>query len=135
MKKKIVRTAGILIAIACFLMFSWIIIITKHYSVEWQNITGLLLFIPLPILLFKNYNGAVLGTAVYLIFGFFRLLSLVPGITETSFNIGKFEISGFDCLSMIFLIVYFILHIDILIDIELDYKERKAKMRERNAVK
>ncbi|KAA5532273.1 hypothetical protein F0919_15870 [Taibaiella lutea] len=129
MRKKVISTAIILSIIGCLLIFSWTMILVDNYVIRWRNVTGLILFIPLPILIIKKYSLVVLATGIYLLLGSFRLLSLVPGVWESSVSVGKFEISGFDWLSLVLLILYFILHIDILINIELDYKERRAKMR------
>lgn len=129
MKKKIILTAIVLVIITYFLAETWITIFRENYIVKWQHLTGLLLFLPLPVLLFKNYKVAVLGTGIYLILGLFRLLSLTAGISTASITIAGMEISGFNWLALGLLILFFTLHLDVLIDMQLDYKESKAKLR------
>ena len=69
MKMKIILTALVLVIIAYFLIDGWIIIFEENYEARWQNFTGLIFFLPLPILLFWNYRAAVLGTGIYLLLG------------------------------------------------------------------
>jgi hypothetical protein len=130
MKKKIILTAIVLAIISWFLIKAWITILSENYIVKWQHLTGLLFFLPLPILLLKNYKAAVLGTGIYLVLGFLRLLSLTAGITTSSITIAGLETPGFNWLSLGLFVLFFILHLDILIEIQLDYKERKAKLRD-----
>jgi hypothetical protein len=127
MRKKFILTSLVLLAIACFLITSWITIINENYIVKWRHITALALFIPLPILLFRRYNLAVLGTGIYLLLGLFRVITLTAGISTGSLGIGGIEISGFNWLCLGLFILFLILHLDILIDMQLDYKERRAK--------
>jgi hypothetical protein len=125
MKKKIILTASVLTIISYFLIDAWITILSENYIVKWQHLTGLLLFLPLPVLLFKNYKVAVLGTGIYLVLGLFRLLSLTAGITTFSITIAGLETLGFNWLSLGLFVLFFMLHLDILIEIQLDYKEEK----------
>ena len=129
MKKKIILTAVVLAIISYFLIDTWVTILRENYVVKWQHLTGLLFFLPLPVLLFKNYKATVLGTGCYLISGLFRLLSLTAGISTASITIAGLEISGFNWLALGLLILFSILHVDVLIDMQLDYKESKARLR------
>jgi hypothetical protein len=130
MKKKIILTAIVLAIISYSLIDGWITIFNENYIVKWQHLTGLLLFLPLPVLVFKNYKAAVLGTGIYLILGFLRLLSLTAGISTSSITIAGLETPGFNWFSLGLFVLFFILHLDILIEIQLDYKERKARLRD-----
>ena len=119
----------VLVTIGCFLINAWIAILKESYTVKWQHLAGLLLFLPLPLLLFRSYKLAVLGTGIYLLLGLFRLLSLTAGVSTGFFTIAGLEISGFNWLPLGLLILFFILHLDVLIDMRLEYKERKTKVR------
>ena len=129
MKKKIILTAIVLVIISYLLIDTWITIFQEDYIVKWQHITGLLLFLPLPVLLFKKYKAAVLGTGIYLLLGLFRALSLTAGISTASITIAGLEISGFNWLSLGLLILFLVLHVDVLIDMQLDYKESKTSLK------
>lgn len=127
MKKKIILTAIVLVIISYYLVNGWVTIFKEGYVAQWQNFAGLLFFIPLPFLLFKHYKAAVLGTGIYLVLGLFRALSLTAEISTTSVTIVGLTISGFNWLSLGLLLLFLLLHIDILIEMQLDYKESKAK--------
>jgi len=123
---KIILTALVLVIIAYFLIDGWIIIFEENYEARWQNFTGLIFFLPLPILLFWNYRAAVLGTGIYLLLGLCRALSLTADLSTGSVTIAGLTISGFNWLSLGLLVIYFVLHVNVLIDMQLDYKESKA---------
>jgi hypothetical protein len=89
----------------------------------------LILFLPLPVLLFKNYKAAVLGTGIYLLLGLFRALSLTAALSTGSLTLAGLEISGFNWLPLGLLLLFIILHIGILIETQLDYKESKTKLK------
>jgi hypothetical protein len=129
MKRKVILTATVLVLISYFLIDTWITIFRENYIVKWQHLTGLLLFLPLPVLLFRNYKAAVLGTGIYLMLGLFRLLSLTAGISTASITIAGLEISGFNWLALGLLILFCILYVDVLIDMQLDYKECKTRLK------
>lgn len=126
MNNKTIRTAFVLLIIAYYLITAWITIFNDGYLVKWQHITAVLLYIPLPILLFKNYKVAVLGTGIYLLVGLLKGLSLTVGISTGTFSYLGLEISGFNWLSLGLLVLHLILHVDILIEIQLDYRESKV---------
>jgi hypothetical protein len=129
MKIKIILTAIVLVIIGYFLINAWLTIFEENYIIKWQHLTGLLLFLPLPVLLFKNYRAAVLGTGIYLLLGLFRALSLTAALSTGSLRIAGMEISGFNWLSLGLLLLFIILHLGILIEMQLDYKESKTKFR------
>jgi hypothetical protein len=129
MKKKIILSAIVLAIISYFLIAAWITILSENYIVKWQHLTGLLLFLPLPVLLFKNYKAAVLGTGIYLILGFLRLLSITAGISSSSITIAGLETPGFNWLSLGLFVVFFILHLDVLIEIHWIIKKEKQDER------
>jgi hypothetical protein len=116
-----------LIWIAYLLIKSWIVILSEGYVIQWRHITGLLLFLPLPVLLFKNYKVAVLAVGGYLVLGVVNLISLTPDIVWNAFGIGGLRIGDFNLLSLGIFVVYLILNIGALMDMHLDYKESKAK--------
>jgi hypothetical protein len=132
MWKKILLTSIILLIIVCYLTTSWITITRKNYVVQWQHITALLLFIPLPVLLFKNYNVAVISTGVYLLLGIFRVLSLTAVIETGFIRVAGLNISGFNWLPLGLFMLYAILHLGILFEMQLDYKENRAKLEDRS---
>jgi hypothetical protein len=104
-----------LIWIAYLLIKSWIVILSEGYVIQWRHITGLLLFLPLPVLLFKNYKVAVLAVGGYLVLGVVNLISLTPDIVWNAFGIGGLRIGDFNLLSLGIFVVYLILNIGALL--------------------
>lgn len=123
--KKQLLTTAILVTILVLLVSQWITILNKNYVVKWHHITALVFFIPLPFLLFKNYKWAVIGTGIYLILGFLRLLTLTSGITTSTIRLLQVNLPGFNLLSLGLFVLFFLLHMDIIINLYLDHKERK----------
>jgi hypothetical protein len=81
------------------------------------------------VLLFRNYKAAVLGTGLYLLLGFSRGLSLTADLITDTVSIAGLKSPNFNLLSLGLLLLFLILHMGILIDMQLDYKERQAKLK------
>lgn len=115
--------------IAGLLIYCWIIILFTNINATWRHYLAFLLFIGLIFLFYKSLTKAVLGTGLYLIIGTCNFLALTPSITTNSYGIriGSLELETptFQLLSFGLLLLFFILNFDTLINIYLDYKERK----------
>lgn len=124
---KLLRTGIILLVIAAYITNTWIVICNNSYVIKWQHLTAVLLFIPLPFLVVKKYELAVLGTVIYLFLGLIKCLSLTAAISTGTLSYLGLEITGFNWLCFTLLLIFIVLHLDILSDIQLDYKERKSE--------
>jgi hypothetical protein len=65
-RRKIWITIIVLI-IAAYIIYCWVTLFTGNFIINWRHYTGLILFIPLPVLLFKNTKAAIIGTGIYLL--------------------------------------------------------------------
>lgn len=74
---------------------------------------------------------AIKATGIYLIVGIINLSALTPAIVSNSFglNLGSFQLAspGFNLLSFGLFVLYFILNSGTLVNMYLDYRERKHK--------
>ena len=128
-KKRIILAAVCVIITACLLVHSWTTMLIQGYTLNWRNITAIVLFVPIPYLLYKNHRHAALFTAVYLLLATMNVISLVPGVSSSYIGIGSVEIGGFNWTGLGLLILHGILNIDTFIDIQLDYAREKERKR------
>jgi hypothetical protein len=128
---RILLTSAILLIIGYYLVSAWITIVEEHDVVQWQHVTAVLFFLPLPILLFKNYKAAVIGTGIYLLIGVLKGLSFTAGLETDTITIAGLTTPAFNMSALELLILFAILHIVVLINMYLDYKENKAKRKSR----
>jgi hypothetical protein len=77
----------ILIIIAAILLYSWSIILFTEIEATWRHYIGVILFIPLLILIKKDFKKSVLLTGGYLFLGTCNLLTLTPSVTSNSYGI------------------------------------------------
>jgi hypothetical protein len=128
-KKKILQLVPLLI-VAGLLLYSWTTILANEIFATWRHYIGLILFVPILILLFKNMKMAVIATGVYLLLATFNFLAVTPSITTSWINIGSngLHTPPVQLASLGILVLYLALNLDTLNDIQLDYREaRKLK--------
>lgn len=114
--------------VAGLLIYTWSIILFTDIIAVWRHYVGLLLFLPLPYLLFKSFKIGLLATGIYLILGTFNLFSITPSIDTTIFSlkIGSMELStpSLQLLLLGLLILYCIVNFNSFVTIYVDYKVR-----------
>ncbi|MDB5200660.1 MAG: hypothetical protein JWQ27_69 [Ferruginibacter sp.] len=115
-----------LLIIAGILLYCWITFLTTDVEATWRHYFGLLFFLLICICFFRNLAITTIATGVYLILGTFDLLALTPTISTFGFRFGPVSTPDIQGLSLGLFILYFILNMDPLIDIYLDYKEMKS---------
>ena len=127
-KRKILFLVPLLI-VTGLLLYCWTTILTNEIFATWRHYVGLVLFVPLLILLFKNFKMAVIATGVYLLLASFNLLAVTPSITTSWINIGSngLHTPPVQLASLGILVLYFVLNADTLIDIQLDYREAREQ--------
>jgi hypothetical protein len=114
-----------LVIIASFLIYCWLTFMTTEVGPTWKHYFGLLFFLVISFSFFKKVAMTTLATGIYLILGTFNLIAITPSISTFGFRIGPMTTPDIQGLSLGLFILYFILNMNSLIDIHLDYQEKK----------
>ncbi len=125
-KKKILFLVPFLL-VAAFLLYCWTTILTGEYLATWRHYAGLLLFVVIVLLFFRDFTKSVIGLGVFLLLATFNALAITPAITTSWLNIGGLTTPPVQLMSLGILVLYVILNMDTLIDIKLAYKEAKEQ--------
>jgi len=95
-------------------------------SATWRHYLGLLLFLPLPYLFFKNFKIGLFAMGIYFVLGTVNLFSVTPSIILSSFGvrIGSIELGvpSFQPLLFCLLVLYCVLNFGSFVTIYVDYK-------------
>ena len=113
--------------VGIFLVNCWTIIFVSDILATWRHYVGLILFIGIGFLFFRNINMTTIVTGIFLLLGTFNALAMTPEINTSWFAIGPIETPSIQLLSLGLFIIYFVLNLDPLINIYLDYKESNQK--------
>jgi hypothetical protein len=113
--------------IAGLLLYCWTKILAGEYLATWRHYVGLLLFVGIALLFFKDFAKSVIGLGVFLLLATFNALAVTPAITTSWLNFGGLSTPPVQLLSLGILALYLVLNMGTLIDIHLDYKEAKAE--------
>ena len=120
-----------LVIIGGLLMYTWIIFLSSKAVAGWRQYLSTALFVVLVFLFFKNFKASVFGAAFYLVLCSFNLLALAPSLVSNSYGlgIGSMEIwtPKFSLLAFGLLLLFLVLNFDTLVNIYLDYKEKKEQ--------
>ena len=111
--------------IIVILTYCWAVILTTEILATLRHYLGLIFFIAIIFLFFKNMAGVIVATGVYLLLATFNILAITPEMAVSWLRIGPIETPPVQLFSIGLFILYFILNLDQLIDIYLDYKEAK----------
>ena len=114
-----------IIIIGSLLAYCWIIILATDVTATWRHYVGMILFIGLILQFFKSISKANIATGIYLLLATFNGLAITPEINTSWLAIGPLVTPPVQILSMGLFILYFIINLDPLIDIYLEYKESK----------
>ena len=115
------------------LAYTWFLFISGKNSPYITNYLGLILFVPVLYMLYKDKTckKALLALGVYLILATFYLanITIYMGVSM-SITLFGFEIPlpPMNFSALLLLILYFVLNIGTLIELQLDYKESKGKL-------
>lgn len=115
------------------LAYTWFLFISGKYNPYITNYIGLILFVPVLYLLYKDKTckKALLALGVYLILATFYLaninfyIGVSMSITLFGINI---PLPPMNLSAFLLLILYCVLNIGTLIELQLDYKESKGKL-------
>src|SRR5947209_580805 len=125
-KQKILILISIII-ITSFIINSWYNFISTEYLPTWRQNLGLIFYLILIILFFINVRKAIIATGIFLLLATFNVLAITTGITTNGIIIASKSIPRIQLLSFGLFILYFILNLNELINIYLDYKESMGK--------
>ncbi len=125
MKKQRIQILTPIIVIACFMIYTWYNILFTEYGATWRHYIGLVFFLLLVFLFFKNYIKAMVATGIFLLLATFNALAITVAITTSSVAFLSMSTPPVQLLSLGIFIIYFILNMDSLIEMYLDYKEAK----------
>ena len=112
-----------LLLILALLIYCWTIILTTEILATWRHYLGLIFFILLAFLFFKNTTKIAIATGLYLLLATFNIFAITAEISTTWFRMWSISTPPFQLLSLGLFILYFIFNGNTLIDIYLDYKE------------
>ena len=121
-----------LIAIAAILVYCWATFLTTEIEATWKHYFGLALFIIIAVCFFRNIRITTIATGIYLLLATFNLLAFTPAIYTFGFGVGPVTAPDMQGLSLGLLLLYFILNMNALIDIYLDYKESRQMLNKSN---
>lgn len=110
-----------------FLLYSWITVLRGELLATLRYYIGLVLFVVIAILIFKDFSKAVIGFGAFLLLATFNALAITPAITTSWLNIGGLTTPPVQLMSLGLLVLYVVLNLDTLIEIQLDYKEAKEQ--------
>ena len=127
MKKNNWRIILPLLVITVLNIHCWTVILTTNILATWRQYLGLLLFLVLIAVFFKNRSTAIVGTGVYLLLATFNIVAITPEIKVGWFAIGPVSTPPLQMLSLIIFAGYFVLNLDALIAMRLDYIEARQK--------
>lgn len=123
MTKEKKRILPIVAIVACMIAYCWFQFLSKEFSASWKHHLALDFFLAIILLTLRNIKFATVLIGIFLLLATFNFIALTAVITSHSFGIGPISTPPVQLGSLGLLILYFVLNMDILIDIYLDYKE------------
>jgi len=122
-KKNILLLIPLLI-ITAYTIYTWSAILSRQVAPDWQHVTCICGVIFCWVLFSIDYKKALLGTGIFLLAGLLNILSLTPALSTFYIHMGGLQIT-FNLLCLGLLILYIVCNNVALVDIYLDWKEKK----------
>ncbi len=123
-----------LIAIAGYPVHTWFNILFGIYVATWMHYVGLLFFLPLIFLFFRNLDWATIGTGIFLLLGLINTLAITSDISTVSFGIGPIFTPPMQPIFIALFALYIILNFKVLMNLYLDHEEAKwLKQKNKNS--
>lgn len=119
-KKNILLLIPLLI-ITGYTIYTWSAILSRQVAPDWQHFTCICGLIFCWVLFSIDYKKALIGKGIFLIAGVVQLLSLTPWISTVTIG----GLISFNLLSLGILILYAVCNNVMLVDMYLDWKEKK----------
>jgi hypothetical protein len=125
MKKQKVRILIPLIITGLALIYCWVALLVNNYIPSWKHYSAIFLFAILIIFLVRGLSKILFPLGIYLLLASLHVISLSYNKATFFFGLDNPYNPHFQLMSIGILIVYFILNLDGLIDMQLDREERK----------
>lgn len=124
MTKKRILSLVPLLLVSAFLLYCWCLLLLEQIIPVWRHYVGLALFLPVVYGHAKKRPWAVVGLGIYLMLATFNALAFTTVITTHWLNIGSggLHTPPVQLSSLGILILWFVLNVDTLIALELDYR-------------
>lgn len=133
-KRKVLFFIPFVIVVA-FLLNTWFVLLTNEFAeILLTQYLGFILFVPVLYFLYKDRSckKALLALGLFLVLATFCVANIFPyniwakmSITISGLEIPLPSMNG---LSLLLFILYLVLNLGTLIEIQLDYKESKVKL-------
>jgi len=128
-KRRKILLLIVLAIIGGYLVFTWVTIFSANYVARWQHYVAVLLFAIVLFFYFRNFKLALLSTGIFLLIGMLGGLSLTPDVSKSYIRIGPLTSPDFNELCLGLFVLNAIMNASALIDLYLDYQERKQKIK------
>jgi len=109
------------------LIYSWIIIFSEHIIAEWRQYLGIGLFIIIAFLFFRKIIACTVLLGVFLLMASFNMVVISSDTFSAGIKIGPVSSPGVHPLSLGLFILYLCFNMGPLIEIYLDYEEKKER--------
>src|SRR5262245_58735357 len=121
---KLLIPVGIII---CSILFTWYSVLVEGYGLHWQHHAALIGFIPVLCFVSRKQDQAkaLVATTIYLLLATFNVFYLQGAVYKMSIGVGDVPLPSFNFLSLFWLILFMVLNGGALMDVYLDYKEKK----------
>ncbi len=120
--------------LAGIVIYAWVLFIKGIYSPEWRHWAALILVVLNGVLYLRWIKQAVVFTGVVLMVATINLLAFFPAISSWSVGIGAVHTPGIQPGSLLLLVVYTIINGRYLVNLYLDRKEARLKLKEEKKV-
>src|SRR5438309_6903778 len=111
---------------AIALIYCWVMLIVNHYVPSWKHYAALIGFLIIALLSWKKFSNILIPLGCYLLIATFHIISLSYNQSVFGFGPDTPYTPRFQLLSLGVLVLYAILNLDVIIEWNLDRKERKA---------
>ncbi len=112
------------------LAYTWGAILLQGIVANWRYITAIVLYTIIIFLLFRNRTRATLAPGIFFLLGIGNVVALTPYLSTARFFIGPVETPSFNGLSVLLFLLYIVLNLDVLLDIQIGYSEKRKAKRE-----
>jgi hypothetical protein len=111
------------------LVYCWSALIMNQYTPSWKHYAALLGFMLIGLAAWNKLQNILIPLGVYLLLASFHIISL--SYNQSVFGFGKNTTynPSFQLMSLGIFVLYAILNIDVIIEWDLDRKERKMEKR------
>jgi hypothetical protein len=129
MKNRKVRILIPFVLTSIALIYCWVTLLVNSYIPDWKHYSALFLFAILTIFLVRDFYKMLVPLGIYLLLASVHIISLSYNKATFFFGPDNPYNPHFQLMSVGIFIVYLVLNLDGLIDMQLDREERKSTRR------